>query len=263
LAKQWNAELALVHVFYVPPVTDAGERQFPPEVVQEMLEDARRSLAASVKDALALGATRVTSALPSGAPWHAIVDAAKDAVDLIVVGTHGRTGFSRIMVGSVAEQVVRHAPCSVLAVRADGEARPFNHVLCPIDFSDSSQQALSVAAALVEPAGKITLLHVVEMPAAYRADVPLVRYVPDLETRSIAALAKWSTQLEDKFSVTTRSRIGRPGAETIAAIDEDASIDLVVMGSHGRTGIKRVLLGSVAEKVVRHARCPVLVARKR
>jgi nucleotide-binding universal stress UspA family protein len=63
--------------------------------------------------------------------------------------------------------------------------------------------------------------------------------------------------------VTPRCRIGWPGAEILAALDRDTSIDLVVVGSHGRTGIKRALLGSVSEKVVRHARCPVLVARKR
>ena len=63
-------------------------------------------------------------------------------------------------------------------------------------------------------------------------------------------------------SITARSRVGYAGAQTLEVIDDDPSIDLVVMGSHGRTGIKRAIMGSVAEKVVRHARCPVLVARK-
>jgi nucleotide-binding universal stress UspA family protein len=63
--------------------------------------------------------------------------------------------------------------------------------------------------------------------------------------------------------VTTRTRIGTPGAQILAVLDDDRTFDLVVMGSHGRTGLRRVLLGSVAEKVVRHAGCPVVVARTR
>jgi nucleotide-binding universal stress UspA family protein len=83
--------------------------------------------------------------------------------------------------------------------------------------------------------------------------------------RAVAALDKEVERIKGATSVpiTARNRIGYPGAQTLAAIDDDRTIDLVVMGSHGRTGIKRAFLGSVAEKVVRHARCPVLVARKR
>ena len=263
LANESNAELVLVHVWYVPPVTDAGESMLPPDVVKQMTGDVRRGLEAAVGDATALGVKRVKSDLLTGAPWQAIVDDAKQrAADLIVIGTHGRTGLSRIWLGSVAEQVVRHAPCSVLAVRVEGEAKPFTHALCPIDFSESSQDALDLASQLLGPSGKATLLHVIDMPIAFGAEAPLVNYEPDLRKQSEATLATWSARAAGKLSVvTTQARFGRPIAQTIEMIDEDPSIDLVVMGSHGRTGLKRALLGSVAEKVVRHARCPVLVAR--
>jgi nucleotide-binding universal stress UspA family protein len=90
-------------------------------------------------------------------------------------------------------------------------------------------------------------------------------YAELLDRRSAELLDQWASQLRGKISVpvTTTARIGWPGAEILAALDRDSTVDLVVMGSHGRTGIKRVLLGSVAEKIVRHARCPVLVARRR
>jgi nucleotide-binding universal stress UspA family protein len=248
------------------PVTYA----FPPQVLQQLSDDARRGLDAAVRDAVALGTKRVSSKLLGGVPWSAIVDELDEAVDpmfdLVVIGTHGRTGLARVLIGSVAEKVVRHAPCSVLAVHPDGESKPFTHALCPIDFSEGSRQALDAAAELVRPGGAgITLLHVVEAPVAYSGELPDPEMLRDLDRRSSDQLDAWAEALRGRVSVTvaTKTRVGWAGAEILAALDRDPSIDLVVVGSHGRTGIKRVLLGSVAEKVVRHARCPVLVARRR
>ena len=87
----------------------------------------------------------------------------------------------------------------------------------------------------------------------------------DLDQYAAEHLAQWAARLagRTKAPVTTLSRVGNPGAEILAALDEDPAFDLVVAGSHSRLGLERMLLGSVAEKVVRHARCPVLVARKR
>jgi len=184
----------------------------------------------------------------------------------VVIGTHGRTGLARILLGSVAEKVVRHAPCPVLAIRPDDEPKPFTHALCPTDFSEDSRQAIDFAAELVQPSGTgITLLHVIEAPVSYSGELPDPDLIRELDRRSAAQLEAWAARLRSMSSipVTTRCRVGWPGAEILAAVDHDPSIDLVVMGSHGRTGIKRALLGSVAEKVVRHARCPVCVARAR
>jgi nucleotide-binding universal stress UspA family protein len=166
--------------------------------------------------------------------------------------------------GSVAEKVIRHAPCSVLAVGPGSEAKPFSHVLVPTDFSDSAQHALELSAQLVAPTGTITLLHVIEVPVAYSGEVPVPDFERVLDKRAAAALDQAAARLASLTSATVRvrSRIGYPGAQTLAVLDDDRSVDLVVMGSHGRTGIKRVLLGSVAEKIVRHAGRPVLVARR-
>jgi len=85
-----------------------------------------------------------------GVPWDQIVEAAREdpTVDLIVMATHGRSGLARVLLGSVAEQVIRHALCSVLAARAPGGVQPFRKVLCPIDFSEESRHALERAAEL-------------------------------------------------------------------------------------------------------------------
>jgi nucleotide-binding universal stress UspA family protein len=267
LAKETKAELVFAHAWYVPPSMYAGEYVFPPAVLGQMADDAQRELDGVVKQAMADGAKRVSATLVTGVPWVELVELLeKQAFDLCVMATHGRTGLPRIMLGSVAEKVVRHAPCSVLAVRPDSEPRPFTHVLVPTDFSPSAKSALELAAELVRPGGAgVTVLHVIEVPVAYSGELRVADFARDLDTRSSEALAKAAEHVKRRASVpvSTTSRIGYPGAETLAALDADPSIDLVIMGSHGRTGIKRALLGSVAEKVIRHARCPVLVARNR
>jgi nucleotide-binding universal stress UspA family protein len=264
IANESGAALELVHAFYVPAIAYA-EYMASAHAIQQMSDEAERLLDATVTEANGLGAQRLTSRIVSGIPWTAIVEAAADpAVDLVVIGTHGRTGLARVLLGSVAENVIRHAPCSVMAVRPDGEAKAFQHVLCPTDFTHSAQYSTEIAAMLVTPgAASIALLHVRELPLLYRTE-PLQSDVV-LDKNATARLEQHASDARKKVDVRVepRLRAGAPGAEILREVDEDPTIDLVVMGSHGRTGIKRALLGSVAEKVVRHARCPVVVARRR
>jgi nucleotide-binding universal stress UspA family protein len=266
LATESEAELSLLHAWYVAPVAFPGELAVAGDVMQQMSDGAAQALEAAVREVQALGVKRVTPELATGLPWRQIVDRADDpAVDLVVIGTHGRTGLARVLLGSVAETVVRHAACSVLTVRPDSEASPFSHVLCPIDFSDSTRPVIELASGLVRPGGTgLTLLHVVEPPVAYSEEPHPPELHSELEQRSTAALETLKTELGTSIRVpiAIRTRLGWPGAEILASLDRDHSLDLVVMGSHGRTGLKRLVLGSVAEKVVRHARCPVLIARR-
>jgi nucleotide-binding universal stress UspA family protein len=267
LAWESDAELVLVHAWYVPPPSIPVEYAFPPETLELLREDAQRGLEAAVRDVAALGAKRVSSILLTGVPWRAIIDTLEDPTfDLVVIGTHGRTGVARILLGSVAEKVVRHASCPVLTVHPDGESRPSRHVLCPVDFSDRSRLGIDLAAALVQPGGAgITLLHVIEAPVSYAGELRDPELVRELDRRSAEHLEAWAAALRAKVAVPVKTacRLGWAGAETIAAIEHDPTIDLVVVGSHGKTGLQRLFLGSVAEKIVRHARCPVLVAHRR
>lgn len=267
LATRANAELVVGHTWYAGEYA-LGEYTFPSRVVEQMIEDEERGLAAAIRDAKSLGATRVTSHLMTGYPWQQIVDTLRNdaAFDLVVMGTRGRTGLSRVVLGSVAEKVIRHAPCPVLATRERTEVPPFRNILCPIDFSDSSRHAIELAATLVEPSGAgITLLHVLDLPVTYSGEPTIRDFIGDLDQRAAKTLAQWAADLKAKVSVpvTVRTRIGNPGAQTLAVLDDDPPFDLVVTGSRGRTGIRRAVLGSVAEKIVRHAPCPVLVARRR
>jgi nucleotide-binding universal stress UspA family protein len=266
LAKESRADLVIAHAWYVPPSAYEGEYVFPAPVIQDMVAEEQKSIDAAVEEATSAGAPFVAGKLVSGAPWAEIVGLLEhEAFDLCVIGTRGRTGISRFLLGSVAEKVVRHAPCSVLAVHAGRTATPFAHALVPTDFSRDAQHALELADQLVMPGGRITLMHVIEVPVAFSGEVPSPEFASDLDRRAAAALERAAARFASKAGVSleARSRIGHPGAQTLAALEDDPTFDLVVMGSHGRTGIKRALLGSVAEKVVRHAKCPVLVARDR
>ena len=138
----------------------------------------------------------------------------------------------------------------------------FKHILCPVDFSDYSQVAVDALPGLVDrDVGRITLLHVVEVPVSYGGEFP-AEFTRDLDQQAAKLLDRWAAQLATKVGrVETKLRVGHPANQILDALDVDPSIDLVVIGSHGRSGIKRMLLGSVAEKVSRHAPCPVFLAR--
>jgi nucleotide-binding universal stress UspA family protein len=265
LSVESGAELVLFHAWYVPATAYSLEATMPLDISEQVVADARRGLDDAVETARRAGATHVQNKLVGGVPWTEIVtELEHERYDLCVIGTHGRTGLSRILLGSVAEKVVRHAPCPVLVVRPENPPTPFSHVLIPTDFSESAARALDLASRLVQPDGVATLLHVIELPVAFAGEVT-TSFTRDLDKRSAMALehAVGTLRAKTRATVKTRSSIGAPGAQTLAELEADPTIDLVVMGSHGRTGIKRALMGSVAEKVVRHARCPVLVARMR
>lgn len=266
LANEANAELVLAHCWHVPAV-DFADFTYPGTLIQQMSDDAARGLELATREVKLLGVKQVSSKLMEGSPWYEIVRVAQndETYDLIVIGTHGRTGLKRILLGSVAEKVVRHSPCSVLAVRPDSELKTFLHALCPTDFSPSATYALELASEIVPPNGAITLMHVIEIPVPFSGEMPVLGLEHDLDAWAAKALDESAARLRAKVSanITTQARLGYPGAQTLTKLDEDRTIDLVVMGSHGRTGINRAVLGSVAEKVVRHARCPVLIARKR
>jgi nucleotide-binding universal stress UspA family protein len=168
-----------------------------------------------------------------------------EPTDLIVMGAHRRTAL----------RLVRHARCSVLVVDPVAEPRSYCNILVAVDFSACSRRALEQAADLASRSGAaVTVLHVIELPVVYGQDADL---------HSSGALDDWSDLVEaqTRSHVTRLVRTGSPAPEVLSTAAEDPSLDLIVVGSHGRRGLERMLLGSVAENVVRHATRPVMVAR--
>jgi len=197
-----------------------------------------------------------------------ILDAAASLpADLVVIGTHGRSGFERIMLGSVAERVLRKAACPVLtvpppAVRA---ARlPFKRLLCPVDFSDASLAALRFALSLAEESdARLTLLHVLDAstddPAFDAFDTPAFRLEREEDARRrLDALV--SGEARAYCEPVTRLTWGKAHRRIVEIADGEAT-DLIVMGVHGRNVLDRMLMGSTTNQIVRHATCPVLTLR--
>jgi nucleotide-binding universal stress UspA family protein len=191
--------------------------------------------------------------------------------DLNVMGTHGRRGFKRLLLGSVTETVLREAPCPVLTVPRHAEpALPehptFKRILCPVDFSPSALQALGFALDLARQAdGRVTLMHAVEWLAEEEPRTSAHFNVPEYR-RHMAADAEERLRLlvaeESRTWVNIENVIvsGRAHREILRAA-EATSADLIVMGSQGRSGVGLALFGSTTQQVVRGATCPVLTVR--
>lgn len=117
LARDNDAELVIAHVWHPPPYVYGAEPPLSSRVIQEMIDDATRRLQ-SVEREASKTSGKLSSRFLTGVPWDQIVGCAQaEGVDLIVLGTHGRTGLKHVLLGSVAEKVVRHASCGVLVVR--------------------------------------------------------------------------------------------------------------------------------------------------
>jgi len=142
-------------------------------------------------------------------------------------------------------------------------AATFHHILCAVDFSPCSRRALDHAVHLArELEAELILLHIYQLPTFQYPEGMMpntVEVMQEVEKRSQAALERWRVVAERELGRPVRAliEIGTPGRR-VAEMAEKLGADVIVLGTHGRTGIKRLLLGSVAERVMRHAKCPVL-----
>lgn len=272
LARNNGAELHVVHVraplaaFEAPHAqANAPERE---RYEQHLEQQARHAL----EDVQAQAPVTVKRQLIEGkAPEEALVDYAQSAgANLIVLGTHGRRGLPRLVLGSVAERVVRTAPLPVLVVppgaKLDTAAQAYSRILSPIDFSAASHAALQHAAQLAQQhAAKLYALHVVEAvvyPTFYTPHTPGPTNSGALTLTRQAAeqLEAWLRRLP--ANIQYEVLIGEGEAQRVIIDDaKHHAIDLIVMATAGLSGMRRVLLGSVTERVVRQAPCPVLVTR--
>lgn len=269
LAARTGAALHVLHA-EVPYRAEAA----PTEGLDRLREILRRTDVASAE---ALRNVPVEGAVQRDvAAAPAILQyAADEDVDLIVLGTHGRRGQSRVRLGSVAAEVVRRADRPVLTVwgeededEEEAPPPPPKRILVPVDFSEHSRRALRAGRAWAALYGaQVEVLHVVEerFLAALPidpADAPSApAEQPEIEAKAQAELETFAEDRQDPAPETgIHVETGSPGASIIDFV-ADHGIDLVAISTHGRTGLQRFLLGSVAEKVIRHVHCPVLTLR--
>lgn len=261
LADHFDASLHVIHV---------EERDVELTDVVEISEaDLLADLHDMIGDRSPLAESRVqerTVAYPTAARGILTYGAEHD-VDLVVLGTHGKRGVRRLMLGSVAEAVVRKASCPVVTVGRGAvapEAMEGGTMLVPVDFSEHRARLLAHAREIAPVYGMdVTLLHVVEMkgiPDAYG----LYTSLPDpgkLAKRTEKALAEDVESMQAAgVEVSVAVRSGHPADQILTAADETEAA-FIAIATHGRAGLERMLMGSVAEKVVRQAPCPVCTVK--
>lgn len=196
-----------------------------------------------------------------GHPARLICEIAAD-YDLVVMSSHGRTGFTRLILGSVCEKVLRSCETPVLILKEKSSLFPVNRILLTTDFSDNSVYAFQPAADLAEITGAhIDLVHVV-------SHEPLIS--KDKGQYSGEDIAQKLENMADTYLGDLRAQVHtnwhsckRSVHEEIAAIANSGDYQLVVMATIGRTGLKYLMLGSTSSSVLRHANIPVLSIKPR
>jgi nucleotide-binding universal stress UspA family protein len=275
LARDHGARLIVLHVAARPPFVTEGEMEKAwdqPDGYEKELEARLHELRPADPR------IEVEYRLPEGEVIAEVVHAAEETdCDLIVMATHGRTGLARALLGSVAEEVLRLAPCPVLTVRTvaaaeeagkgssphaesnGGMHRPAHTILYPTDFSERAAEAFPLACSLARDHGaRLLILHVYPPPLDHSEVVARrqgIGYHEELWKRLHEIQSS-----DPKVCLEYLLAEGEPEQKILDAAAQ-TNCDLIVMGTHGRTGLRRVILGSVAEQIVRHASCPVLTVK--
>lgn len=270
LARLYGAEVTVLYVFgaSLPPpgqTTDAGWL---------MQTEARQPITAALESLVAPFAAHGDA--PSlrtadGATATEIIRHARDLdADMIVMGTHGRSGFDRFTLGSVTEKVLRKASCPVLTLPPGAarvvEAVEYRHILWPTDFSQPSERALELAVSLAARANGVILgLHVVEtlgtdpLPADSPEYITAFRqYQRDSAKAALHDLVRQHEAAGCRIDETVV--LGKPYQE-ILRVAAERNADVIVIGVRGRGSIDLTLFGSTTNQVVRRATCPVMTLR--
>jgi nucleotide-binding universal stress UspA family protein len=273
MARTYGARLHLLHVialhsdlpydpmFYVPAADVAYERAEKHALA--LLCDLATSPAAADVGAV----VAVRRALDPGSAILAYVE--EQGIDLVVMGTHGRSGAARLLLGGRAEEVVRHSSCPVLTLRMDEVCAtrevPPHRILVPFDFSGASRVALQEAAELARRCGaRVRLLHVLDAAPLGPDGETAAQAVADERARRLRQLRLRLQDILDYLAPgipgEVEVRVGRPADQILIAAQEP-EVDLAVMATRGTDGLKRLLFGSTAEQVLRLAGAPVLVVK--
>ncbi|MBP8811177.1 MAG: universal stress protein [Kofleriaceae bacterium] len=273
IAAHHGAELILVHAATVPetPEVPASMQPTADAYVKRLRDElaAHRDQLGDVRAHLHGTGVEVSQLIVDRFADDALVEAATETgADLILTGARERSAAARWLLGSVAAKVVRAAPCSVLCARAGDPDRGFSRIVVGTDFSDGAAKALARAVDVAERDATITVVHAVELGAWPHQvgladslgvdEAPLrAELAADAARRGEAAIAAFA---DAPVTLRFRTVDDRP-RDALRAVAAEVAADLIVIGGHGRRGLRRWLLGSVAEDIVNDAPCSVLVAR--
>lgn len=270
-AKTFEAQLTLLHVHSLQPglEIDAG-------VAQQYLDEQRKVAREELEERLVEARQQVPHAsmeIMAGLPSESICLLAREKkCDLIIMGTHGWTGFDRVLFGSVADRVIQRAPCPVLSIphRETKDILAMHplpihpkHVVLPVEFSDCSMDAYEYAVQIAKWFyAPLTLVHVIE-PLSYSLDFTLTHPLQEKTNRD-----KVEKRLSDLAAVLSEQGLSagyelldKPTVDGILETTAIQQADLIVMGTHGRKGLSRLILGSTTSKILEHSPYPVLTVK--
>jgi len=263
LVQEFDANLHVVHVNEVDFAQPGGYSLVTNPEIERSLQKQLEAATGGVITATSHGRT--------GRAFDQICRLAREiTADLIVLSTHGRTGLKRLVLGSNAERVVQHSSSPVLVVRqherefiSDGQLQ-MQRILVPTDFSGSSQEALEYAVHFGRQfKARLVLLHSLSLPEFISTDPYGPHNIRPTWDEARGAAERQMRDFVEGFdfggvAFETQITMGRT-AEEICAYAKEHEIDLIITSTHGRTGFMHVLIGSVAEHIVRYAHSPVLV----
>jgi nucleotide-binding universal stress UspA family protein len=272
-----SLEVVRVHVLYALQEPACSWLPFDPREDAIFKEHERAYLDAVVRRLQRTASVPVTSALADGSTVDGILERARTkAADLIVMTTHGRGPMSRLWLGSVAVELVRHGPAPILLVRPqeDSTAPPPEptprRILIPLDGSELAERVLEPATAL----GSLVDAEYVLIRAVESSSLPVgCPFVAELTAAEQLRLEKRKAEAEayldrvaeglhaKAFRAQTHVVVGESAAAAVLDVVRSQNIDLVAIATHGRSGFKRLILGSVADKIVRGTLTPALVYR--
>lgn len=276
LARRSEARLLLAYVHAGPPPAEPGE-------APESLVEADRAVVRAEREALEEAAREVRAAgleaetdFSEGPVAETLAARARERADLVVMATHGRGAFSRFWLGSVADELARRTPVPLLFVRPGGEGEgpgelAAEHVLLPLDGSRRAERILDPARSVGRLFGaRYTVLRV--LVPAVRTGLTYEELPVDVDAETIAEQEEAASEYVEealerlrRAGETADGRVvrGPSAAAEIHRVAEEEDVDLVAMATHGWGGLKRMLLGSVADKVLRAGDRPLLLHRPR
>jgi nucleotide-binding universal stress UspA family protein len=268
MARSYNARLTVLYVFLNLPTLDLPPLVLEPGDRERLLTQMEKWIGAAVPAGVPV-LLRVQEA--ESVQREILTQADADDADLLVIGTHGRSGFQHLLLGSITEKVIRKARCPTLVVppRAPHVAPEapveFRRILCPVDFSECSLDALAYAVNLAgETDARLTVLHVIELPPELRENALVADF--DVDRIRGAAEREARRRLRDlvpdeaaaRCTVETAVLEGSAYHHVLRQAAEERS-DLIVMGVRGRGAMDLLVFGSTTHHVIRAAACPVLI----
>lgn len=263
LAKGTSSKISICSVADPAPAYETRSPMTIEKAVARIRAHAQSVVDEALEKASQSGATAAGIVLEGEPAFEIVGYATVIGADGIVAGTHGRSGLKRLFMGSVAEGVLRTASVPVFTVRAEARVAANGRILVPIDGSACSLEALDVAIGFAAELGsEVIVCHVVDLAKAATmsgGEAQLVAgCLEELQAEGMALVADAENRVAGRVPVSGQTAEGAPVAE-IERLAAEIEPTFIVIGSHGRTGLNRLLIGSVAEGVVRSAPAPVMV----